>query len=185
MDAADVLQKRWDGETHESVEPGQAEDPEFLRHLARTLAPFSRDQFPGLATGEDAVLGPEQLGQTLGSLGARRLGLVPADRPADVLPLIGWTPSDQSGALTETADTALASAASAGTFSRQSRDLTAAGGDTSLGMPPVSASSFVLIMTRSIHHRLRVWPPRVLPAVANGWAEPSRVRPAEPHIPTK
>jgi hypothetical protein len=99
MDAADVLKKRWDGESHESVEPGEVEDPEFLRYIARTLAPFSRDQFPGLAAGEDGVLGLERLGQILGSLGARRLGLVPADRPADVLPLIGWTPSDESGAL--------------------------------------------------------------------------------------
>jgi len=64
-----------------------------------TLAPFSRDHFPGLAPGEDTVMGPEQLDETLGSLGARRLGLVPADRPADVLPLLGWTPSDQSSAL--------------------------------------------------------------------------------------
>jgi Domain of unknown function (DUF4253) len=99
VDAADVLQKRWEGETHECLEPGEAEDPEFLRYLAMTLAPFSRDHFPGLATGEDTVMGPEQLDEILGSLGARRLGLVPADRPADVLPLLGWTPSDQSSAL--------------------------------------------------------------------------------------
>jgi len=99
VEAADVLQKRWDGETHEYLEPGETEDPEFLQHLAMTLAPFSRDHFPGLATGEDTVMGPEQLDEILGSLGARRLGLVPADRPADVLPLLGWTPSDQSSAL--------------------------------------------------------------------------------------
>lgn len=33
------------------------------------------------------------------SLPAARIGLVPASRPVDVLPLIGWTPSDQSDAL--------------------------------------------------------------------------------------
>lgn len=33
---------------------------------------------------------PEQLDKMLGSLPAARIGLVPADRPADVLPLIGW-----------------------------------------------------------------------------------------------
>jgi hypothetical protein len=98
MDAADVLRKRWDGETHESVEPGEDEDPEFLRHITAALAPFSHE-FPGLASSEDAVLNPEQIDQTPGSPGARRLGLVPADRPADVLPRIGWTPSDQSDAL--------------------------------------------------------------------------------------
>jgi hypothetical protein len=32
-------------------------------------------------------------------LPAARIGLVPAARTADVLPLIGWTPSDQSDAL--------------------------------------------------------------------------------------
>jgi Domain of unknown function (DUF4253) len=36
------------------------------------------------------VLDPGELDQVLGSLTARRIGLVPAARPADVLPLIGW-----------------------------------------------------------------------------------------------
>jgi hypothetical protein len=61
-------------------------------------APFSR-QFPGLAPPEDTPLSPQQLGHALGSLPAARIGLVRAVRPADVLPLIGWTPSDQSDAL--------------------------------------------------------------------------------------
>jgi hypothetical protein len=61
-------------------------------------APFSR-QFPGLAPREDTPLSPQQLDQFLGSVPAARIGLVPAARPADVLPLIGWTPSDQSDAV--------------------------------------------------------------------------------------
>jgi hypothetical protein len=52
------------------------------------IAPFSR-QFPGLAAGLDEGLTPEQMGKALGSR-ASRIGLAPAARPADVLPLIGW-----------------------------------------------------------------------------------------------
>jgi len=47
----------------------------------------------------DTPLSPQQLDQALGSLPAARIGLVRAARPADVLPLAGWTPSDQSDAL--------------------------------------------------------------------------------------
>jgi hypothetical protein len=61
-------------------------------------APFSL-QFPGLAPAGGTPLSPQQLDQALGSLPAARIGLVRAARPADVLPLIGWTPSDQSDAL--------------------------------------------------------------------------------------
>jgi Domain of unknown function (DUF4253) len=102
MDPADVLKEMWDGETHEVDVLGQGEDPEFAEYIAEAIAPFSRE-FPGLAPREDAPLSPQQLDQTLGSLGAARIGLVPATRPADVLPLIGWTPSDQSDALPVTA----------------------------------------------------------------------------------
>lgn len=98
MDAADVLKERWDGETHEVDELGQGEDPEFAEYIAGAIAPFSRE-FPGLAPREDASLSPQQLDQALSSLGVARIGLVPASRSADVLPLIGWTPSDQSDAL--------------------------------------------------------------------------------------
>src|SRR5262249_42797363 len=63
-----------------------------------TRRPVS-SQFPGLAPPGDTALRPDQLNRPLGSLPAARIGLVPAFRPADVLPLIGWTPSDQSDAL--------------------------------------------------------------------------------------
>jgi len=59
------------------------------------IAPFSR-QFPGLAPASEQQLDPGHLGDVLGSLPAARIGLVPAMRPADVLPLIGWAPSDWS-----------------------------------------------------------------------------------------
>jgi uncharacterized protein DUF4253 len=93
MDAAEVLAERWDGEM-----PSDEEDEEEDSPWTAMRAPFSK-QFPGLAPPGDTPLSHEQLDETLGSLPAARIGLVPATRPADVLPLIGWTPSDQSDAL--------------------------------------------------------------------------------------
>jgi len=91
VDAAEVLAEMWDGEMEDDE---VKEDEEWIA----MRAPFSI-QFPGLAPPGDAPLSPDQLHQTLDSLPAARIGLVPAPRPADVLPLIGWTPSDQSDAL--------------------------------------------------------------------------------------
>lgn len=85
MDAASVLAALWDGKT---------EDWEHVESIGAT-APFSR-QFPGLAPASEQQLDPGQIRGVLSSLPAARIGLVPATRPADVLPLIGWTPSDQS-----------------------------------------------------------------------------------------
>jgi len=91
MDAAQVLAEMWDGE----MEDEEAwEDPEWIA----MRSPFSI-QFPGLAPPGDTALRPDQLNRILDSLDAARIGLVPASRSADVLPLIGWTPSDQSDAL--------------------------------------------------------------------------------------
>jgi uncharacterized protein DUF4253 len=78
--------------------PSDEEDEEEDSPWTAMRAPFSK-QFPGLAPPGDTPLSHEQLDETLGSLPAARIGLVPATRPADVLPLIGWTPSDQSDAL--------------------------------------------------------------------------------------
>jgi len=85
MDAASVLAALWDGKT---------EDWEHVESIGAT-APFAR-QFPGLAPASEQQLDPGQIRGVLSSLPAARIGLVPATRPADVLPLIGWTPSDQS-----------------------------------------------------------------------------------------
>ncbi len=94
IDAADVLKERWDGEMYEVDDPGEAEDPEFVAYIEAAIAPFSR-QFPGLAPASGQQLDPGHLGDVLGSLPAARVGLVSATRPADVLPLIGRTASDQ------------------------------------------------------------------------------------------
>lgn len=89
MDAASLLRRWWDGQTRE-VDEGEEEDEEFVEYIKAALAPFSR-QFPGLAPSGDEPLSPEELAEVLGSLPAARIGLVPAARPADVLPLIGWS----------------------------------------------------------------------------------------------
>ena len=94
MDAAEVLAEMWEGEmpSDEEEEEGGGDE------LAEIRAPFGK-QFPGLAPPENTPLSPGRLDEVAGSLPAGRIGLVPASRPSDVLPLIGWTPSDQSDAL--------------------------------------------------------------------------------------
>jgi hypothetical protein len=97
IDATEVLAEMWDGEMP-SDEEEEAEGEEWAEECAEIRAQFAK-QFPGLAPPEDTPLSPERLDEVLGSLPAARIGLVPASWPADVLPLVGWTPSDQSDAL--------------------------------------------------------------------------------------
>jgi hypothetical protein len=84
MDAASVLQEMWDSSAYEDDEEEEAQE------MAAMRAPFSR-QFPGLAPAEDTSLSQDQIQDVLTSLRPARLGLVSASRPADVLPLIGWS----------------------------------------------------------------------------------------------
>lgn len=88
MDAASVLRDSWNGKT--PMEAMGDQDPWW----AERRGPFSRD-FPGLAPEETGQLAPERVTQCLDSLGPGRIGLVPASRPADVLPLIGWVGPDR------------------------------------------------------------------------------------------
>jgi hypothetical protein len=87
LDAADVLAGLWDGRM-------PSEDDEDDDHWAEIRRPFSR-QFPGLAPHEDTKLSMAQLHEALRSLPAAPIALVPAARPADVLPTVGWLASDQ------------------------------------------------------------------------------------------
>ena len=82
LDAATVLTQMWDGEM-----PSAEEDEEEDEPWTAMRAPVSK-QFPGLAPPGGTSLSREQLGKVLGSLPPKRIGLVPATRPADVLPLI-------------------------------------------------------------------------------------------------
>lgn len=84
MRAEAQLESLWHSKTHD-YRGNPLEDP----YIDAELAPFSR-QFPGLAPATDAELTGEQVTGILDSLGPRRLGLAPAQRPADVPPLIAW-----------------------------------------------------------------------------------------------
>jgi hypothetical protein len=75
------------------VPPPDEDDPEWIE----MRAPFTRE-WPGLAAPQRTPLTPAERQQALDSVrlrirqahGAARIGLVAADRPADVLPVIGW-----------------------------------------------------------------------------------------------
>jgi Domain of unknown function (DUF4253) len=94
LDAAVVLREQWQHQTTEydgyDEEDEEYQDGDFARGVAEAVAPFSRRQFPGLAQAEDHQLGADQADQVLGRLAPARIGLVPAGRPADVLPRLGW-----------------------------------------------------------------------------------------------
>jgi hypothetical protein len=96
INAASFLEGLWAGKTHEGDEAewAEQEDQELPEYIQEQIGPFSR-QFPGLAPATEGLLDPITLGGVLGDLPPARIGLVPAARPADVLPLIGWFASDQ------------------------------------------------------------------------------------------
>jgi hypothetical protein len=73
-------------------------DEDFARSVAEEVAPFSRRQFPGLASAEDHLLDTGQFERVLSGLGPARVGLVPAGRPADALPALGWNQAFVSAA---------------------------------------------------------------------------------------
>jgi hypothetical protein len=88
MDAASVLREMWNGTAFEGDDEDWEEEED--EEMVAMRAPFSRE-FPGLAAAEGTSLSQEQIQDVLTSLRPARLGLVPASRPADVLPLIGWS----------------------------------------------------------------------------------------------
>ena len=89
IDAAEILREMWDCEM-----PPDEEDEEEGEPWTAVCALFTKT-FPGLAPPGDMPVGTGQLDDVLGSAPPRRIGLVPAARPADVLPLVGWTRSGQ------------------------------------------------------------------------------------------
>jgi hypothetical protein len=94
LDAAELLREDWLRQTTEyddyDEEDEEYEDEDFARSIAEDVAPFSRRQFPGLAQAEDHQLSADQFDRVLSGLGPARVGLVPAGRPADALPMLGW-----------------------------------------------------------------------------------------------
>jgi hypothetical protein len=83
LDPATVLAEGW-----ADVLPSQRE-LDLDHELAATIAPFG-ERFPGLARHQDQELTGAEQSQALGWFGSARIGLVPAARPADVLPLVGY-----------------------------------------------------------------------------------------------
>jgi len=86
LDVTACLQDLWD-DLSDGEDPEA--DEEFRAYLQEKLGPFWRE-FPGLAPAEDQPLSAPELEEVLSALPDARIGLVPAGRPADVLPLIGW-----------------------------------------------------------------------------------------------
>ncbi|WP_342782046.1 DUF4253 domain-containing protein [Trebonia kvetii] len=82
MDAARVLEGWWPGPSEEEL----AADEE----LREMFGPFG-ERFPGLAPAVEEELDPELMRRAVFQYTRdARIGLVPAARPADILPRIGW-----------------------------------------------------------------------------------------------
>jgi Domain of unknown function (DUF4253) len=82
MDPAEVLEGWWWAPSEDEL----AEDEE----LREMLAPFGT-RFPGLAPSIEEQLDPELMRRAVMQYTRHaRIGLVPAARPADILPRIGW-----------------------------------------------------------------------------------------------
>jgi Domain of unknown function (DUF4253) len=96
FDAAAMLEHRWSDCFPEPWQVGLEWDEE--RRWAEDMAAPFTSQYPGLAPAVNAALAPEVLEAALRSFPASRIVLVPADRPADVLPVLGWWPGDWDSA---------------------------------------------------------------------------------------
>jgi Domain of unknown function (DUF4253) len=84
IDSAGIQAASWQDQA--PSEEDMAEDDEWRQ----MIAPFS-PQFPGLAPACHQALPADEIERALQQLHPARIGLAAADRPADVLPLIGWT----------------------------------------------------------------------------------------------
>jgi uncharacterized protein DUF4253 len=83
LSAVDVLTYMWD----------DVEEEDGDEYWLEQRSPFGR-RFPGLAAAVQERATDAQLRDVLDSLPPARLGLVPAMRPADILPLVGWFATD-------------------------------------------------------------------------------------------
>lgn len=83
LSAADVLTYMWE----------DVEEDDVDEYWLEQRSPFAR-RFPGLAAAVPERATDAQLREVLDLLPPARLGLVPAIRPADVLPLVGWFATD-------------------------------------------------------------------------------------------
>lgn len=103
MDAAALLARGWGGRTLDGdLEEAAAWAAQYgIEHLswdddpdtARLYAPYG-ETFPGLAPATSGHLPAAEITRAVDLMGPAHLCLVQARRPADVLPLIGWQPTD-------------------------------------------------------------------------------------------
>lgn len=84
IDSAGLQAEYWEGQA--PTEEDMEEDDEWRE----MIAPFS-PRFPGLAPAGRETLPVSEIDRALRLLRPARIGLAAAGRPADVLPLIGWT----------------------------------------------------------------------------------------------
>jgi hypothetical protein len=92
VDVAALQEQLWADHFPEPSQVGPEWDEE-RQWAADMAAPFT-SQYPGLAPAVDAALTPDVLEAAVRSFPASRIALVPADRPADVLPVLGWCPGN-------------------------------------------------------------------------------------------
>ena len=104
VDAAVILEHRWADSFPRPWQAGPEWD-EDSQLADERAAPFT-SRYPGLAPAVDPVLAAEVLEAALRSFPASRIAVVPADRPADVLLVLGWCPGNWEGAFA--ADTPVA-----------------------------------------------------------------------------
>jgi hypothetical protein len=88
--AAAPLEARWS-----DLDPGQrGEDEETIGWTREQVSPFTVDRFPGLAPAVTARLDRDRLAAAVHTIALARIALVPAARPADALPVLGWCPGN-------------------------------------------------------------------------------------------
>jgi Domain of unknown function (DUF4253) len=106
VDAAAILESRWEDLYPGPWETGPLWDEE-RQMMNEQAAPFTSD-WPGLAPAAEAVLDPDVLDEVLRARPVAGIALVPADRPADVVAVLGWCPGNWSDAFPVAAPVALA-----------------------------------------------------------------------------
>jgi Domain of unknown function (DUF4253) len=92
VDAAAIIEYLWPGSLHESWPTGPV--PEEEREWADEMAAPFTSGYPGLAPATGPALPLDVLEAALREFSASRIALIPADRPADVLPVLGWCPGN-------------------------------------------------------------------------------------------
>lgn len=93
IDSAAVQVTNWENQAPSEQDITENDD------WRQMIAPFS-PRFPGLAPAEDRALTASEIDRTLRLFRPARIGLAAADRPADVLPLIGWLGNTNWGSRT-------------------------------------------------------------------------------------